>query len=270
VLRYLKNNGMFVRNKFVLSNLMSTDTFVFDKTGTLTDNKQFNIKNYTNLNQDELREFGLVSRQSVHPYSTALATKFAHAHDSSAQIKGFYEVAGKGWTAGIDDRLFKVGSAKYLQVEENAAMNKSSVHVSINGVHRGHFELEHSLRTGVNNFLTELKSAAYKLFLSSGDSMISEEIDIQVFEEAKSGQSPENKVQLVRMLQNQGHTVAMTGDGLNDAPALNEANVAIAVADNENSFFPSCDVLIKSSEVTRLPNLMKFIKLSKQTLIFSF
>jgi Cu+-exporting ATPase len=268
LLRTLKNNGMFVKNKNTLSQMAKCDTFVFDKTGTLTDNKAFEVDNKTSLNAEELNMVGFLCHQSVHPYSVAIAHAF---YKVNFQLDAYTDFTGKGLQGLINLNRIKLGSAHFLKQEQrNIGEGQSAIHVEINGVYKGCFLLTHRIRPETNSVLLDLKLQGYALYLSSGDNELNPEINHSVFEETLIKQQPEDKVALVKQLKNQGKVVCMAGDGLNDAPALKEADVAVSVADHENSFFPACDVLLTANALGNLPSLMQMVKAAKWVVIVSF
>ncbi len=268
LLRTLKANGMFVKNKNTLTTLTKMDAIVFDKTGTLTDNKNFEIDNVSNLNQEELSELGLLCHQSVHPYSTAIAKQYYKIADK--HLSAYTDVIGKGLQGKIGSRTFKVGSAAFLNVSQPMNVKHGVLHVEINGEYRGYFVLIHKIRPETNDITLNLKNQGYELYLSSGDNELNKDINVQPFTKTLIHQTPENKVELINELRSNGKVVCMTGDGLNDAPALKEADVAISVADNENAFFPACDVLLTAPALSKFPKLLHFIKASKWVIIISF
>ncbi|MCC6817592.1 MAG: heavy metal translocating P-type ATPase metal-binding domain-containing protein [Bacteroidia bacterium] len=268
LLRKLKLNGMFVKNKNTLTQLNDCDTIVFDKTGTLTDNKNFEIEDYTNLSNNEHKLVGLICHQSVHPYSTAISKQY---YDFEyGQLEAYTDVVGKGLQAKVNGVLIKVGSASFLGLNAASVALSGVMHVEFNGVYRGYFVLIHKIRSETNTLTNELKKDGYDLYLSSGDNELNKDILVAPFTDTLIHQSPEDKVALVKNLKAQGKVVCMTGDGLNDAPALKEADIAISVADDVNSFFPSCDVLLTAPALGQLPDLLRFIKASKWVIIISF
>ncbi|MBL7836263.1 MAG: heavy metal translocating P-type ATPase metal-binding domain-containing protein [Bacteroidetes bacterium] len=268
LLRSLKLNGMFVKNKNTLTLLNDCDTIVFDKTGTLTDNKRFTIENHTNLNSSELKSIGLLCHQSVHPYSHAIAKEYYDFN--SGYLDAFTDVVGKGLQGKFGKRTIKVGSALFLNVPQPKDLKHGVMHVEIDGEYRGYFVLIHKIRTETNEITSALKSDGFDLYLSSGDNELNQDIMVEPFTQTLLQQTPENKVALIKQLRSQGKVVCMTGDGLNDAPALKEADIAISVADDVNAFFPACDVLLTAPALSKLPKLLRFVKAAKWVIIISF
>lgn len=268
LLRSLKLNGMFVKNKNTLTLLNDCDTIVFDKTGTLTDNKRFTIENHTNLNSSELKSIGLLCHQSVHPYSHAIAKEYYDFN--SGYLDAFTDVVGKGLQGKFGKRTIKVGSALFLNVPQPKDLKHGVMHVEIDGEYRGYFVLIHKIRTETNEITSALKADGFDLYLSSGDNELNQDIMVEPFTQTLLQQTPENKVALIKQLRSQGRVVCMTGDGLNDAPALKEADIAISVADDVNAFFPACDVLLTAPALSKLPKLLRFVKAAKWVIIISF
>ncbi|MDP2175736.1 MAG: heavy metal translocating P-type ATPase metal-binding domain-containing protein [Bacteroidota bacterium] len=270
LLRTLKQEGMFVKNKSTITKLNQCQTIVFDKTGTLTDNSHFKIENISNLNGQELSKLALICRQSIHPYSVALSKLF-YIPNTSFTVDSYTDIVGKGIQGKIANDVIRIGNAEFLGVDSDLSFpDKGLVHVSINSEYRGYFTLSHDIRKETESILKALKKHDYELYLSSGDSLLNQEIDPNWFDKVMIKQEPEDKVNLIKSLKSEGKVVCMTGDGLNDAPALNEADIAISVADNTSAFFPACDVLIKSDALKDFPKLLQFIKASKWVIIISF
>ena len=269
LLRALKNHGMFVKNKNTLSDLNRLKTIVFDKTGTLTDNKQFTVNIESALTEQELRLIGALAHQSVHPLSVAIAQLYHQA--SPYELTAFQELQGKGLQGIIDGVVIKMGSAAFLNVHaEPLQVQESAVYVSIDGQYRGRLVLTHAIRQEANTMLSALQNMDYDMYLSSGDVALNPDINQSAFKACYVQQHPEDKVRLIESLQAKGQLVAMAGDGLNDAPALKQSNVAIAIADKTSAFFPACDVLLTTQSLSILPSLLKLIKASQWVVIVSF
>jgi Cu+-exporting ATPase len=269
LLRVLKNHGMFVKNKITLSELNRLKTIVFDKTGTLTDNKAFSIERHADLSDQALLELAALAHQSVHPLSVAISQ--VYYQPLPYELSAYQEIQGKGLQGIINGITYKLGSAAYLQVPPvDLDLQESAVYVSVNHVYKGYLKLTHAIRQDANAMLEALQSMDYELYLSSGDVAVNPAIQSSAFKACYVNQAPEDKVQLIQSLQAQGKIVAMAGDGLNDAPALKQANVAIAVADKVSSFFPACDVLLTTEALKRLPDLFKLIHAAQWVVIISF
>ncbi len=138
----------------------------------------------------------------------------------------------------------------------------SAVHVAINGMYRGCFHLASALRPDADKLIGQL-SNDYELALLSGDNAKERERFANVFganAHLHFNQSPLNKLGFIRELQQRGRTVMMVGDGLNDAGALQQSDVGVAVVENVSAFSPASDVIAASSTVPRLGAVLKFAK----------
>ncbi len=269
LLRTLKDAGMFVKNKNTLSVLAACKTFVFDKTGTLTDNKAFEITDKTELNAEQKRVVGFLCHQSVHPYSMAISKQYYSA--AGDILEAYTDIPGMGLQGKVAGVIYRIGSAGFLGIENtDIADNRSSIHVEVNGKYMGCFLLIHRIRKETNDVLNRMKAHGYELYLSSGDNELNPEIEQKVFNEILIRQQPEDKVALLRKIKAKGKIVGMAGDGLNDAPALKEADVAISVADNQNSFFPACDILLTSKALRYFPDLLTMVRYARWVIIVSF
>lgn len=269
LLRKLKQNGMFVKNKNTITKLNQCHTIIFDKTGTLTDNRKFEIENHSDINESELNILGDLCSLSVHPYSQAVSKKYGNTL-RPLRPEAFQDVVGMGLSGKFNNRVYKTGSSLFIGVKTPEEHKHGVMHIEVDGVYRGYLLLKHTIRPETNDVISMLNDGGYELYLSSGDNQLNKEILTSGFKKVLIHQSPEDKVQLVHQLKNEGKVVCMTGDGLNDAPALKEADVAMAVADNENSFFPACDVLIKAPALGQLPAMLNFIRQSQWVIIISF
>lgn len=268
LLRTLKNNGMFVKNRHIISVLEKCNAIVFDKTGTLTDNKAFEISNSTLLNEDELNKVASICHQSVHPYSMAISKNYFKIN---YKLEAYNDIPGKGLQARINGDLYRIGSAKFIGIDINSDIpNGGVLHIEINGLYKGFFLLKHCLRNVSNQIVSRFNQQGYSMYLSSGDSELNADINTHNFKQILLKQEPESKAAFVKHLKSQGKIVCMAGDGLNDAPAMQEADVAVSVADNENAFFPACDVLLTSNALGKMPDLMQMIRAAKWVIIVSF
>lgn len=264
-MRLLGLQGVYLKNTQVVENLCNIDTIVFDKTGTITLPDQNNITyNGKKLDEFEIIAVASLARQSTHPLSQSLSKYFENIETALAQ--GFVEISGKGTFAIVNGYRVRIGSAEYLGIENNRNGNSSArVYVELNNIYCGYFMIGNKYRDG---FLEVAKTLSYnfKLYLLSGDNQSEKEVLKSYFDEDSMNfeQSPQDKMNFVKQLQIKGHNVLMAGDGLNDAGAFMQSNVAMSVADDIYHFSPAGDVIIEAGKFYLINNVIRF---SKQSLI---
>ncbi len=264
-MRLLGLQGVYLKNTQVVENLCNIDTIVFDKTGTITVPDQNNITyNGKKLDEFEIIAVASLARQSTHPLSQSLSRYFENIETALAQ--GFVEISGKGTFAIVNGYRVRIGSAEYLGIENNRNGNSSArVYVELNNIYCGYFMIGNKYRDG---FLEVAKTLSYnfKLYLLSGDNQSEKEVLKSYFDEDSMNfeQSPQDKMNFVKQLQIKGHNVLMAGDGLNDAGAFMQSNVAMSVADDIYHFSPAGDVIIEAGKFYLINNVIRF---SKQSLI---
>ncbi|MGG7034639.1 MAG: heavy metal translocating P-type ATPase [Flavobacterium sp.] len=280
VLRILGNYKFYLKNALVIEQLAQVDTIVFDKTGTITTNKKSNISyEGKNLTDETIFMIKNVIRTSNHPLSRMLYEFLPDVKTSESQLKvkvdDFKEITGKGIQAEINRNIVLVGSASFVlnkNSEEDEDLLQTAVHVKINDQYLGKYIFKNQYREGLQKLFTEL-SERYDIKVLSGDN----EGERQTLEkmlpletEMVFNQKPEQKLAFIESLQKQGRNVMMVGDGLNDAGALVQSNVGIAVSENVNVFSPACDAILDAGEFERLNRFMELSKNSITTIKMSF
>jgi Cu+-exporting ATPase len=159
-----------------------------------------------------------------------------------------------------------------LVVALNASLNASSVHVCIGGQYKGAFVVEQQYRRGVRELIAQLQRS-FSLALLSGDND-SEREALQAFFPATAtmrfSQSPHDKLEFVRSLQVQGEYVMMVGDGLNDAGALKQSNVGVALLEETGVFSPACDAVLAAESLVRLPDYIRLAHTAKRVILGAF
>jgi Cu+-exporting ATPase len=195
-------------------------------------------------------------------------------------ISEFREIPGKGLEAKMNNQSFKIGSLKFagnhsIKKKEDFFSSESQLHVQINGEFIGTIEFPWKNRKGVEAMLHQLKSN-YDIYLISGDKAFHSESLSDWFPDKSKTKfecSPLEKMTFIKELQDHGKRVAMIGDGLNDAGALQQANVGIAISDNHLHFTPASDGILKGSEIANLPQFLAFsqfgIALIKSSFVLS-
>jgi len=259
IMRILGRNKMYVKDAHTIEKMAKIDTLVFDKTGTITYNKKANIS----FEGQEIAEFDLKNIKSLlknsnHPLSKSLY-EFLEVEDEYLPIENFKETAGKGYEATVRGKVYKIGSAKFTHQEAKSL--ETAVYIERDGEFLGKFIFKNEYRDGLAEMAKELKD--YKIHVLSGDNSSEEQTLknlIPNITEMRFSQSPEDKLEYIKHLQDQGKKVAMLGDGLNDAGALKQSNIGIAIADDTNSFTPSSDVIMNGGVLTKLHDYFALTK----------
>ncbi|WDT68427.1 heavy metal translocating P-type ATPase [Cloacibacterium sp. TD35] len=259
IMRILGRNKMYVKDAHTIEKMAKIDTLVFDKTGTITYNKKANIS----FEGQEIAEFDLKNIKSLlknsnHPLSKSLY-EFIEVEDEYLPIENFKETAGKGYEATVRGKVYKIGSAKFTHQEAKSL--ETAVFIERDGEFLGKFIFKNEYRDGLAEMAKELRG--YKIHVLSGDNSSEEKTlknIIPSITEMRFSQSPEDKLEYIKHLQDQGKKVAMLGDGLNDAGALKQSNIGIAIADDTNSFTPSSDVIMNGGVLTKLHDYFALTK----------
>ncbi len=274
-MRILGLNGVYLKNTNIVENLTKIDSIVFDKTGTITIPDQNNIEfNGLALSNDEIIAITSLTKQSTHPLSQAIS-KFYNETETTLVI-GFVEIPGKGSFASVNNKKIKIGSADYIGIKKNENTESyAKVYVEINDIYRGYFSIGNKYRDGFLKVAASLRKN-YKLYLLSGDNDSEREYLKSYFDDdkIKFEQTPQDKMNFIKNLQEQGCNVLMAGDGLNDAGAFMQSNVALSVADDIYHFSPAGDIIIESKKFHLIDNVIKFakdsIKIVKISFVISF
>jgi len=264
VLRILGNKKFYLKNASVIEQLAKIDTLIFDKTGTITANKETTI-NYDGLQLSKDEESLLKStlRGSNHPLSRSLyALLDEHA---IVTLDDFEEHLGKGIEANYKNNTIKVGSAAFVGFTNDNATLNTAVHISTNAQYKGKFTFYNAYRKGLSHLFNSLKKD-YDLVILSGDNEGEKENLTKLLPTKTKllfNQKPEDKLEYIKYHQSEGAHVLMIGDGLNDAGALAQSDVGIAISENVNVFSPACDAILDASKFNHLGH---FIKISKSAL----
>lgn len=273
VMRILGRNKFYVKDTLTIEKISKIDTLVFDKTGTITHNKKSNINfDGTEISEFDLKNIKSLLKNSNHPLSKSLY-EFVEVNDEYFPIEQFKEIPGKGYEAQVRGNSYKIGSAKLVGQESKNL--ETAVYISRNGEFLGKYIFKNEYRDDLKSLFKTLHE--YKIHILSGDNS-SEELKLKSMIPNVVGmafnQSPEDKLNYIKHLQDQNQKVAMFGDGLNDAGALKQSNVGIAVADDTNSFTPSSDVIMSGKKLVDFVKYLKFCKdamnIVKMTFAISF
>ena len=273
-MRLFGNQKFYLKNSGVVEALSNIDTIVFDKTGTLTETTTATVRFLGNpLSPEETRVVASLAHGSTHPLSQSI---YQHLAPSSlVTVTDFLETEGGGIRGTVGDLTLALGSRDFVYGPNGTAEEETDhtrVYLSIGGHRNGWFEFQNRYREGVKETLEELGSR-YHLAVLSGDTQREAErlkslypgfVDMQ-FE-----QKPSDKLEYIRRLQRNGKKVMMIGDGLNDAGALWQSDVAVAVTEQSNAFSPACDAILNGGSFRRLAGFMSFTSATIRIVHWSF
>lgn len=264
ILRRLGRNQFYLRNAQTIEDIANIDYIVFDKTGTLTTGRYQDIDYEGDLlSEINKKQIAALASQSTHPMSKVIAGWTGMGQQLDHTITGFKELPGHGIEAVIDGAQIKMGSAHFVEATPQSAGLNSAVFISINNKIVGNFSFRNHYREQVPALLKRLRKLGYPLSILSGDNAGEK----QYLEKLLGTdtpilfhQKPEDKLEAIKHIQSLGKKVMMVGDGLNDAGALKQADVGIAITENSATFTPASDVILEAS---MLPRLQQFIQLCK-------
>lgn len=272
-LRILGNNKFYLKNPAVVEKIAQISHIVFDKTGTLTQNNEIEISFSGLLTGNEKKLVAAVAKNSSHPLSRKIYEYLGK--DKTPNTFFCKEVPGKGIMGSIDGKTAKIGSAQFMGEKTSATNNFSTqdtrVFVEIEGIPKGYFTFKNKYRQGIAQ-LTDNLAQNYQMHVLSGDNEGEKTALTQWFDEKNLhfNCQPIQKLEFVNQLQNQNHPVMMVGDGLNDAGALKQSDVGIALTDEISNFTPACDAVLDAGELEKLPIFLRFTKKCVQVIHGSF
>ncbi len=270
ILRVLGRNKFYLKNAGVIDQLAKTDTVIFDKTGTITHGSTVEFVG-PKLSEDELNMITSLAAQSSHPLSRKIYDQFST--NKKFHVSEFEELLGKGIRGIVAGKYVILGSEFLVTGNERAKDNLSTkVFLMIDGEVIGFFNFKNAYRPGLNQLVKSLRKD-FDLKLISGDNDAEKENLETIFGEKSTllfNQKPDEKMQFVQNLRDSNHQVMMIGDGLNDAGALRQSNIGIAVSDDTNNFSPACDAILDGSSFDKIPAFIQLAKSGKKVIIATF
>lgn len=271
---YLAKNGILIRKRIALELLRKVDVVVFDKTGTLTEGV-FGVSELfcVNVSEKELiRLTSAVEKYSEHVIGKAIREFAQREGVLVPEVKGFKAVAGKGVLGEVEGRTVAVGTLLFMEelgiekddealkkAEEFEAQGKSIVLVALDGRLIGVIALSDKTRPESYALVKDLKNMGKKVMMITGDSEVvarhlAKELDI---EEYIARALPHEKAQKIKELQSKGMRVAMVGDGINDAPALVQADIGIAIGSGTDVAIESADIVLVKNDPRDVAKVIK-------------
>lgn len=277
--RALGRRKVFLKSSQVVETLARLDAITFDKTGTLTasgagsGSVQFEG---APLSAAEERWLYSLTRHSTHPAAVRIGEAIAR-EQFPEEVRSFLETTGCGMEATVSGHEIWIGAGTWLQgrhihVPALEHLNGSVVYVAIDGRYRGAFVLSHALRPETRELVENL-SSKYQLSLLSGDNETDRPRFSKIFGPNTGlyfNQSPLDKLNFIRKLQTSGKTVMMVGDGLNDAGALKQSDLGVAVVENISGFSPASDIIMSAAALGKMDGILRFSKGAVRIVRLSF
>lgn len=267
-------HGLLIKNRTAFENARKITTLVFDKTGTLTVG-QFAVVRHGSLNDnfsddDVLRLAYALEQGSEHPIATGIVQKAKEMALTAGKAENITAITGKGITATIDGRKVSVVSPNALAEQPEAIRaGETLVYVQQDGQTAGYIALSDKVRPESAEAIRTLRGQQIKTVLLTGDNKtvaesVSRELGMdQYFAEVL----PHEKLEKIASLQQAGEYVAMTGDGVNDAPALAKADVGIAVGSGSDVAAETADIVLVNSNPKDVASLVLFGKATYRKMI---
>jgi Cu2+-exporting ATPase len=268
-------NGLLIRDRTAFERARNIDAIIFDKTGTLTKG-EFGVTDILSfskeINETELIKYASsLEAQSSHPIAKAIAK----ATEDRYEVRKFKSITGKGAEGIINEKDIKIVSPGYLKennisikpnkkIDELASQGKTIIYVLMNNKLVGIIALADIIRDESKYAISKLKEMNIKPIMLTGDDKqvakwVAEEVGI---EEYFAEVLPQDKSNKVKEIQSRGLVVAMTGDGVNDAPALTQADIGIAIGAGTDVAIETADIILVRSNPM---DIVSILDLSKAT-----
>ncbi|MCF8232941.1 MAG: copper-translocating P-type ATPase [Bacteroidales bacterium] len=275
--------GLLIRNRTAFENSRKISLLAFDKTGTLTKGN-FVVTRYgafDNAVEDNevLRLAGAIEAKSEHPLAVGIMEKVKSDQINLPEAENFQAITGKGIEADVEQKKVKVVSPGY--VEENSLdipgkayknEQETVVFVIVDDVPAGFIAMADEIRQESYDAVKTLKNNGLKVYMMTGDNekvakSVSDELGLDGY---FAGVLPDQKLEQVKAFQQKGEFVAMTGDGINDAPALATADVGIAVGSGTDIAAETADIVLVNSNSKDIASLVVFGKATYKKMIQNF
>ncbi len=270
--------GILIKDAATLEKLHQVDTLVVDKTGTLTKGKPelVSIQNFSTKTDEELIAIlASLEQKSEHPLAHAIVSYAKEKKLHFQSVTHFEAIKGKGLKGQIEGVEYQAGSTKLVEdlkitfdvntLEEETKNGNTPIILSTKNAVLGVVMVADAIKPEAKEAISQLHELGIKVIMLTGDHKntahyIASQLGI---DEVVAQVLPEGKLNKIKALQSEGHTVAMAGDGVNDAPALAQADVGIAMATGTDVAIDSAGITLLHGDISKL---VKAIRLSKITM----
>jgi len=283
--------GVLIKNAEALELLEKVDTLVVDKTGTLTDGKPRVVSVAGAPGRDEnelLRLVAGLEQGSEHPLGTAVVEAAKSRGLVLARANDFQSQTGRGVSGRVDDKNILIGNERLLhesgvsvaslawKAEEMRRNGQTVILIAVDGQKAGLIGIADSIKDSAARALRDLKSEGLRVLMLTGDNRATAEAVAKTvgITEFEAEVLPDKKSEVVQRLQKEGRTVAMAGDGINDAPALAQADVGIAMGTGTDIAMESGGITLVKGDLVGIVRARKLSQATmrniRQNLFFAF
>lgn len=274
--------GLLIRQRMALESARNIDVVLFDKTGTLTKGEQGVVDVVATNNKKALSLARALETESEHPIAKAIVNYASKQHVAAATISAFDSLSGRGVSGTFEHKKAYVGGPQLLRhlslalepelitiVKQAAAQGKTVVYVVHDNQVIGTIMLADVIRPESKQAVHDLQAAGKRVAILTGDSegvaaWVADELGIKEF---FANVLPEHKADAVTRLQRDGSKVAMVGDGVNDAPALTQADIGIAIGAGTDVAIESAGIVLASSDPRGVVKILRLSKASYHKMI---
>jgi P-type Cu+ transporter len=262
-------NLFYLKNTAVVEQLARIKTIVLDKTGTITASDKSNIRLEAMLTDEQKQLIYSACVNSIHPLCRMIY-HYLGGIDRIPVVR-YAEIPGKGILTIIGNHRIRIGNSALVLGYPERDIYSTKVYLMIDECYLGYFAFDHSYREGMEKI--SALEPSFNLHLLSGDQDHERFELIKFFknnERLHFNQSPQDKLDFISTLQDNGDKVMMIGDGLNDSGALKQSDLGVAITDNVNNFSPGSDAILDGRSFDKLPRFIRFAKDTVNIIHFSF
>ena len=272
-------NGILIRDGAAIQRLNEVNTILFDKTGTLTEGKPAVAKVHQISGiweNDLIRMAASLERESTHPLAQAIVKLAEEKELELDPVSEVEVVSGKGISGNYGSSILKVGSASFTNSNPEIDLSGTPVFLTLNNELIGVFEIEDTIRPDSADTIARLRRSGYRCVLVTGDRKeIADALaaDLKI-DQVHSEVLPDEKATIVESYQKTGKTVAMVGDGINDAPAIAQADVGIALGSGTDIAMETGEIILTKGDLNAVLRAIRLANVTfkkiKQNLFWAF